>query len=119
MVLEINSSKEIFNIFFKLKIIIKGLTLNFKLWLKSFLNEIIEAQQNLNDFKEKHQYLYKLYRYLKVALNNRMTTYYFKENNIEDIYKSIKFDDQALKQIQSDLKSKFDFLIKSMLQIMI
>ena len=112
-ILRINSSKEIFNIFFKLKIIIKGLTLNFKLWLKSFLNDIIEAKQNLNDLKEKHQYLYKLYRYLKVAFSNRKTTYYFKENNIEEIYKLIKFDDQALKQIQSDLKSKFDSFIKS------
>ena len=112
-ILEINSSKEIFNIFFKLKIIIKGLTLNFKLWLKSILNEIIEYKQIINNLKEKHLNFNQLYRYLNVAFNNRMTTYYFKENNIEEIYKSIKFDDQALKQIQSDLKSKFDSFIKS------
>ena len=40
-ILEIKSSKEIFNIFFKLKMIIKGLTLNSKLWLKTLIQEMV------------------------------------------------------------------------------
>ena len=65
-IFDIKSSKEIFNIFFKLKIIITGLTLNFKLWLKSLLFIFFEKEE-LNKLDKENPFL-KLYN-LKEYLN--------------------------------------------------
>ena len=71
-IFEAKSYKEIFDIFFKFKCIIKGLSLNCKLWLKSIIYHIVE-QDKLIIFNEDNQIMKKLYKYLIMSLNNRIS----------------------------------------------
>ena len=106
-ILEIKSSKEIFNIFFKLKMIIKGLTLNSKLWLKTLIQEMVNYYKLDNLIEELK--VKQFYNYLIVALNNRITQLGLEERLLNDIYENTKFNDDKFMQMQSELKEILNF----------
>ena len=106
-ILEIKSSKEIFNIFFKLKMIIKGLTLNSKLWLKTLIQEMVNHYKLDNLIEELK--MKQFYNYLIVALNNRITQLCLEERLLNDIYENTKFNDDKFMQMKNKLKEKLNF----------
>ena len=107
-IFEAKSYKEIFDIFFKFKCIIKGLSLNCKLWLKSIIYQIVE-QDKLIIFNEENQIMKKLYKYLIMSLNNRISPIYLNKNHLDGIYKLFKLEEDKFKSFQKELKSEINF----------
>ena len=95
------STKEIIEKFFKMKLIIKGISINIKLLIKSLLDEFIDNNQ-ITKLKEP---IVSFIKYFKIALNNKITTLYFNNNDINQII-NMKDMENIIKKIQSSIKSE-------------
>ena len=104
-ILEKKNTKEIIEKFFKMKLIIKGITINSKLLIQSGLYEL-EKNNKIKFLKE--QYFSEIFTYIKIALNNKITTLYLNEEDVNQILNIKEIEDiiKLIKLIQNELKSK-------------
>lgn len=101
-ILESKEAKELYEKLLKFNMIIKGLTLNNKLWIKSLLNQLEKS------LKIKDSTLPRIFFYLENSLHNKKTLFYFLKSIQDEIIILLeKFE--LFKQI----KSSVTFLLNS------